>query len=140
MRLFLVPFCGRIAAVPNTPQRYTFFNSRTFFDNFFSIKTKRDAVLLGYTAPPSRKGMVLRWMGTQTISQPPHHARHPRLEERQQEEDDGVAEGVAHAVVEELHPRFGPEEFRRHVQRTVREPEDEPREREPACELGNGSL
>ena len=38
MRLFLVPFCGRIAAVPNTPQRYTFFNSRTFFDNFFQPK------------------------------------------------------------------------------------------------------
>jgi hypothetical protein len=41
-----------------------------------------------------------------------HHNRHPRHEERQQEEDDGVAEGVAHAVVEELHPGLGPEEFR----------------------------
>ena len=48
-----------------------------------------------------------------TVPSPfPHHARHPRHEERQQEEDDGVAEGVAHAVVEELHPRLGPEEFR----------------------------
>lgn len=48
-----------------------------------------------------------------TVPSPfPHHARHPRHEERQQEEDDGVTEGVAHTVVEELHPRFGPEEFR----------------------------
>ena len=48
-----------------------------------------------------------------TVPSPfPHHARHPRLEERQQEEDDGVTEGVAHAVVEELHARLGPEEFR----------------------------
>lgn len=31
--------------------------------------------------------------------------------------DDGVAEGVAHAVVEELHAGFGPEEFRGNVQR-----------------------
>ncbi len=69
-----------------------------------------------------------------TLSQSPHHARHPYHEERQQEEDDGVAEGVAHAVVEELHPRFGPEEFRGNVQRPIREPEDEPREREPARE------
>ena len=36
-----------------------------------------------------------------TLSQSPHHARHPYHEERQQEEDGGVAEGVAHAVVEE---------------------------------------
>ena len=49
-----------------------------------------------------------------TVPSPfPHHVCHPRHKERQQEEDDGVAEGVAHAVVEELHPRFGPEEFRR---------------------------
>ena len=48
-----------------------------------------------------------------TVPSPfPHHARHPHHEERQQEEDDSVAEGVAHTVVEELHPRFGPEEFR----------------------------
>ena len=64
----------------------------------------------------------------------PHHARHPRHEERQQEEDDGVAEGVAHAVVEKLHPRLGPEEFRRNVQCPIRETEDEPRECEPARE------
>ena len=64
----------------------------------------------------------------------PHHNRHPRREERQQEEDDGVTEGVAHAVVEELHPRFGPEEFRGNVQRPICEPEYEPREREPARE------
>ena len=36
-----------------------------------------------------------------TLSQSPHHERHPYHEERQQEEDGGVAEGVAHAVVEE---------------------------------------
>ena len=54
----------------------------------------------------------------------PHHNRHPRHEEQQQEEDDGVTEGVAHAVVEELHIRFGPEEFRGYVQRPVGEPED----------------
>ena len=54
----------------------------------------------------------------------PHHNRHPRHEERQQEEDDGVTEGVAHAVVEELHPRFGPEEFRGNAQRPVGEAED----------------
>ena len=45
----------------------------------------------------------------------PHHNRHPRHEERQQEEDDSVAEGVTHAVVEELHAGLGPEEFRGHV-------------------------
>ena len=32
----------------------------------------------------------------------PHHNRRPRHEERQQEEDYSVAEGVAHAVVEGL--------------------------------------
>ena len=64
----------------------------------------------------------------------PHHNRRPRHEERQQKEDDGVAEGVAHAIVEELHPRFGPEEFRGNVQGPIRETEDEPREREPARE------
>ena len=48
-----------------------------------------------------------------TVPSPfPHHARHPRHEERQQEEDDGVTEGVAHTVVEELHAGLGPEEFR----------------------------
>ena len=71
--------------------------------------------------------MALLWMEPQTISQPTHHVFHPRHEERQQEEDDDVAEGVAHAVVEELHAGLGPEEFRGDVQRPVREPEDEPR-------------
>lgn len=33
--------------------------------------------------------------------------------------DGGVAEGVAHAVVEELHAGFGPEEFRGNVQRPI---------------------
>ena len=42
--------------------------------------------------------------------------------------------GVVHAVVEELHPRFGPEEFRRNVQGPIRETEDDPRECEPARE------
>ena len=70
-----------------------------------------------------------------TVPSPfPHHARHPRHEERQQEEDDGVTEGVAHAVVEELHPRLGPEEFRGNVQGPIRETENEPRECEPARE------
>ena len=48
--------------------------------------------------------------------------------------DGCVAEGVAHAVVQELHAGLGPEEFRRNVQSPIREPEDEPREREPARE------
>ena len=70
-----------------------------------------------------------------TVPSPfPHHARHPRHEERQQEEDDRVAEGVAHAVVEKLHPRFGPEEFRGNVQRPIRETKNKTREREPARE------
>ena len=70
-----------------------------------------------------------------TVPSPfPRNARHPRHEERQQEEDDGVTEGVAHAVVEELHPRFGPEEFRGNIQGPIRETEDEPRECEPARE------
>ena len=64
----------------------------------------------------------------------PHHTRHPRHEERQQEEDDGVTEGVAHTVVEELHAGLGPEEFRERVQCPIRETEDEAREREPARE------
>ena len=68
------------------------------------------------------------------MSQFPHQRHRPYHEERQQEEDDGVTEGVAHAVVEKLHTRFGPEEFRGNVQRPIREPEDEPREREPARE------
>ena len=63
-----------------------------------------------------------------------HHVCHPRHEERQQEEDDGVTEGVAHAVVEELHPRFGPEEFRGNVQRPIRETKNKTRERKPARE------
>ncbi|MBR3572243.1 MAG: hypothetical protein IKN99_03230 [Bacteroidales bacterium] len=33
-----------------------------------------------------------------------------------------------------MHPRLGPEEFGRQVQRPIGEPEDEPREREPARE------
>ncbi len=68
------------------------------------------------------------------MSQFPHQRHRPYHEERQQEEDDGVTEGVAHAVVKELHPRFGPEEFRGNVQRPICEPEYEPREREPARE------
>ena len=36
-------------------------------------------------------------------------------------------------AVEKLHPRFGPKEFRRHVQCPIREPEDEPRERGHPC-------
>ena len=71
-----------------------------------------------------------------TVPSPfPRHARHPRHEERQQEEDDGVAEGVAHAVVEKLHAGLGPEEFRERVQCPIRETEDEAREREPAREV-----
>ena len=47
-----------------------------------------------------------------TVPSPfPHHDRHPRHEERQQEEDDGVAEGVAHAVVEELHAGWDRKNF-----------------------------
>ena len=45
-----------------------------------------------------------------------------------------LLKGVAHAVVEKLHPRFGPEEFRGNIQRPICEPEYEPREREPARE------
>ena len=64
----------------------------------------------------------------------PHHNSRPRREERQQEEDYSVADGVAHTVVKELHAGFGPEKFRGNIQRPIREPEDEPREREPARE------
>ena len=38
--------------------------------------------------------------------------------------DGCVAEGVAHAVVEELHAGLGPEEFRGNIQRPVGEAED----------------
>ena len=68
------------------------------------------------------------------MSQFPHQRHRPYHEERQQEEDDGVTEGVAHAVVEKLHTQFGPEEFRGNIQRPVRETENEAREREPARE------
>ena len=37
---------------------------------------------------------------------------HPCHEEGQEKENDGVAEGVAHAVVEEFHAGFGPEKPR----------------------------
>ena len=70
------------------------------------------------------------------LTVPSPFPRHNRHEERQQEEDDGVQrcamarllQGVTHAVVEELHPRLGPEEFRGDVQRPIRETEDEARE------------
>ena len=79
-----------------------------------------------------------------TLSQSPHHARHPYHEERQQEEDGGVAEGVFHAVVEELHPRFGLEEFLGNIQRPIRKTENEAREQKDTsedihlCSDGNG--
>ena len=86
------------------------------------------------TCSPVRFPTMFRRTPSGVPSPFPRNVGHPRHEERQQEEDDGIAEGVAHAVVEEFHPRFGPEEFRGNVQRPVREPEDEPREREPASE------
>ena len=49
-------------------------------------------------------------------SQPPRQRHHPHHEEGQEKEDDGVAEGVAHAVVEELHAGFGPEESRGRIE------------------------
>ncbi len=69
---------------------------------------------------------------------------HTRHEERHQEEDDRVAEGVAHAVVEELHPRFGPEEFLGNIQRPIRKTENEAREQKDTrkdihmCSDGDG--
>ena len=66
----------------------------------------------------------------QRSSQFPDQQLYSLNEKRQEKEDDGVAEGVAYAVVEEFHTGFGPEEFRGDVERPVGEAEDETRERE----------
>ena len=69
--------------------------------------------------------------GASEFSRQFNHSYH---EKGQKEEDDGVAEGIAHAVVEELHTGFGPEEPRGYVEGPVGEAEDETREREDTCD------
>ena len=66
------------------------------------------------------------------MSQFPCQRHHPYYEKGQEKEDDGVAEGVAHAIVEELHAGFGPEEPRGNIECPVGEAEDEAHEREGA--------